>query len=174
MPEDRCHLSGLAVVLRHRTRPVGPAARVERDPFPPWRANGDAERQAPARKYWYAALAVRVRRHHVPDPGPGLRVDPDLDTAEPLAEWPGFDRGLDRLGDILFVGLSRIRDRPGGGPPIAVKPETLVFVSRRWGGGRAASWPFWHGGMLGIGDDPHRRAQVLPGRAFWCEETAEE
>jgi len=33
---------------------------------------------------------------------------------------------------------------------------------------------FRHGGMLGVDNDIHRRALVLPGRAFWHEETADE
>jgi hypothetical protein len=33
---------------------------------------------------------------------------------------------------------------------------------------------FRHGGMLGVDDDIHRRALVLPGHAFWHEETVDE
>jgi hypothetical protein len=39
---------------------------------------------------------------------------------ETLAQLPGFTPGFDRFGDVLFVGLSHIRDR--------VLPETSSIL----------------------------------------------
>jgi uncharacterized protein (TIGR03032 family) len=201
MPEDRCHLNGLAVV---QDRVAFATAFARSDQPRGWRDTrflSGVLMEVPSGRLVLDDLCMPHSPRvfdgvlHVLDSGTGrvLRVDPDRGTAEPLAELPGFTRGLDRLGDILFVGLSRIRDRPGGGPPIAAKRDALICgvaaLERRQG--RLLGYikldesyeevfdvkvlpNFRHGGMLGIDDDAHRDALVLPGRAFWREKTAEE
>ena len=37
-------------------------------------------------------------------------VDPSTGRYEPIAEVPGFTRGLDFAGDLAFVGLSQVRE----------------------------------------------------------------
>ena len=37
-------------------------------------------------------------------------VDPNTGRYEPIAEVPGFTRGLDFAGDLAFVGLSQVRE----------------------------------------------------------------
>jgi uncharacterized protein (TIGR03032 family) len=198
MPEDRCHLNGLAVA---GDRIVYATAFAQADQPRGWserRFTGGVLMEVPSGRVVLDDLCMphspRVfdGQLHVLDSGTGrvLRVDPGRQTVEPLAELPGFTRGFDRYGDILFVGLSRIRrrDQPGGGPPIAAKPDELVCgvaaVERQHG--RILGYfkfddtydeifdikvlpNFQRGGMLSVDDDGHRRALVLPGRAFWGE-----
>jgi uncharacterized protein (TIGR03032 family) len=133
---------------------------------------------------------------YVLDSGTGrvLRVEPQRHSAKPLAELSGFTRGLDCAGDVLFVGLSRIRARPERTPPpIAAKGDALICgvaaVDRR--DGRVLGYikfddsyeevfdvkalpNFRRGGILSARDDRHRRSLVLPGRAFWGEERKKE
>jgi uncharacterized protein (TIGR03032 family) len=202
MPEDRCHLNGLAVA---DNRIVYATAFAQSDQPRGWsetRFAGGVLMQVPSGKLVLDDLCMphspRVfdGQLHVLDSGTGrvLRVAPERRTAELLAELPGFTRGFDRVGDVLFVGLSRIRrDRPGGVPPIAAKGDELVCgvaaVERRQG--RILGYlrfddtydeifdikvlpNFRRGGMLSVNDDGHRRALVLPGRAFWGEKIERE
>jgi uncharacterized protein (TIGR03032 family) len=37
-------------------------------------------------------------------------IDPDTGRYEPIAEVPGFTRGLDFAGNLAFVGLSQVRE----------------------------------------------------------------
>ena len=41
--------------------------------------------------------------------GEVVRVDPEARKYETIARLPGFVRGMDRIGQYLFVGLSKIR-----------------------------------------------------------------
>jgi uncharacterized protein (TIGR03032 family) len=197
MPEDRCHLNGLAVADDRIAYATAFTATDRPRGWSGTRFSGGVLMHVPSGKVVLGDLCMPHSPRlfdgelHVLDSGTGrvLRVDPERGSAEPLAELPGFTRGLDRFGDVLFVGLSRIRgDRPGGEPPIAAKRDQLVCgvaaVERRQG--RILGYlkfidsydeifdvkvlpDFQRGGMLGIDDDGHRRALVLPGRAFWAD-----
>jgi len=201
MPEDRCHLNGLAVAQDRIAYATAFAPSDQPRGWSETRFRSGVLMEVPSGRLVLDNLCMPHSPRvfdgvlHVLDSGTGrvLRVDPDRGTAEPLAELPGFARGMDRLGDVLFVGLSRIRDRPGERPPIATKHDALICgvaaLERRQG--RLLGYikfdesyeevfdvkvlpNFRHGGILGIDDDVHRRALVLPGRAFWREETSEE
>ena len=37
-------------------------------------------------------------------------IDPNTGKYEPIAEVPGFTRGLDFAGNLAFVGLSQVRE----------------------------------------------------------------
>ncbi len=195
MPEDRCHLNGLAVA---DNRTVYATAFAPSDEPCGWREarfTTGVLMEVPSGKLAFEGLCMphspRIfdGQLHVLDSGTGrvLRVDPQRRTAQPLVELPGFTRGLDRLGDVLFVGLSRIRARPNSAPPpIAAKYDGLVCgvaaVDRRQGRILGSIKfdetydeifdvkvlpNFRRGGILSVQDEGHRRALVLPGRAFW-------
>jgi uncharacterized protein (TIGR03032 family) len=201
MPEDRCHLNGLAVAQDRIAYATAFAASDQPRGWNETRLRSGVLMEVPSGRLVLDNLCMPHSPRvfdgvlHVLDSGNGrvLRVDPDRGSAETLAELPGFTRGLDRFGDVLFVGLSRIRDRPGERPPIATKHDALICgvaaLERRQG--RLLGYikfdesyeevfdvkvlpNFRHGGMLGIDNDVHRRALVLPGRAFWGEKTADE
>jgi uncharacterized protein (TIGR03032 family) len=117
-PEDRCHLNGLAMV---DGRPRYVTALGDTDSPAGWRANkarggvlidvssGETIARGlsmPHSPRWYAG------RLWLLESGTGTFGAVDLDTGryEPIAELPGFTRGLDFLGPYAFIGLSQVRE----------------------------------------------------------------
>jgi uncharacterized protein (TIGR03032 family) len=117
-PTDRCHLNGLALV-DGRARYV--TALGETDEPAGWRANkakggivmdvdsGEVITRGlsmPHSPRWYAG------RLWVCESGAGTLgfIDPRTGRYEPIAEVPGFTRGLDFAGGLAFVGLSQVRE----------------------------------------------------------------
>ena len=135
-PTDRCHLNGLGMV---DGRPRYVTALGETDEPAGWRANkakggilmdvssGEVITRGlsmPHSPRWYAG------RLWVCESGAGTLgfIDPSTGRYEPIAEVPGFTRGLDFAGNLAFVGLSQVR-------------ESAVFsgipITERLGGRRA-------------------------------------
>ncbi len=117
-PTDRCHLNGLAMV---DGRPRYVTALGETDEPAGWRANkarggilidvasGEVMTRGlsmPHSPRWYAG------RLWVCESGAGTFgfIDPNSRKYEPIAEVPGFTRGLDFAGSLAFVGLSQVRE----------------------------------------------------------------
>jgi uncharacterized protein (TIGR03032 family) len=117
-PTDRCHLNGLGLV---DGRPRYVTALGETDAPAGWRAGKarggllmDVERgeiltrglSMPHSPRWHAG------RLWVCESGAGTLgfVDPGTGRYEPVAQMPGFTRGLDFAGDLAFVGLSQVRE----------------------------------------------------------------
>ena len=125
-PTDRCHLNGLGMVdgrpIRHRAGRDRRAAGLAGEQGQGRHRDGRRLRRGHLPRAIDAAFAALVRR-----PALGLRVglgtlgyvDPASGTYEPIAEVPGFTRGLDFAGDLAFVGLSQVpRDAVFSGIPI--------------------------------------------------------
>jgi uncharacterized protein (TIGR03032 family) len=117
-PTDRCHLNGLAMV---DGRPRFVTALGETDEPAGWRANkarggilmevesGEVITRGlsmPHSPRWYAG------RIWVCESGAGTFgfVDERTGRYQPIAEVPGFTRGLDFAGNLAFVGLSQVRE----------------------------------------------------------------
>jgi uncharacterized protein (TIGR03032 family) len=117
-PTDRCHLNGLGMV---DGRPRYVTALGETDTPGGWRGNkakggvlldidsGEVMTRGlsmPHSPRWYAG------RLWVCESGAGTLGYVDLNTGkyEPIAEVPGFTRGLDFAGNLAFVGLSQVRE----------------------------------------------------------------
>jgi uncharacterized protein (TIGR03032 family) len=117
-PTDRCHLNGLAMV---DGRPRYVTALGKTDSHDGWRAtkatggilmdveSGEvitAGLSMPHSPRWYDG------RLWVCESGAGTLGYVDLSTGkyEPIAELPGFTRGLDFVGNFAFVGLSQVRE----------------------------------------------------------------
>jgi Domain of unknown function (DUF4915) len=117
-PEDRCHLNGLGLVdgsIRYVT------ALGETDTAGGWRANkknGGILLEVPS-----GAVPLRgLSMPHSPrwyqgklwllESGTGTlgSVSRADSRYEPIAELPGFTRGLDFHGNLAFVGLSQVRE----------------------------------------------------------------
>jgi uncharacterized protein (TIGR03032 family) len=116
--EDRCHLNGLGVVdgqVRYVT------ALGETDTNGGWRANkknGGILMEVPSG----AVLLRGLSMPHSPrwyrgklwllESGTGTigTVDPSAGRYHPIAELPGFSRGLDFYGELAFIGLSQVRE----------------------------------------------------------------
>jgi uncharacterized protein (TIGR03032 family) len=117
-PTDRCHLNGLGMV---EGRPRYVTALGQTDEPAGWRSNKasggiliDVDRgeviaqglSMPHSPRWHAG------RLWVCESGTGTLgyIDPNTSKYEPIAEVPGFTRGLDFAGDFAFVGLSQVRE----------------------------------------------------------------
>jgi len=178
MPEDRCHLNGIAAA-NDRIAYVTMLARSDA-------ARGWSDVRKDGGLLMDVASGEAILEGLSMPHSPRLRVDAAARSAVTLAELPGFTRGADCLGDVMFVGLSRIRDRARIPLPIHVKRDQLICgiaaVDRKQG--RTLGWlrfddsyeevfdvkvlpSFCRGATLGVEDSRHRRALVLPGRAFW-------
>ena len=138
-PEDRCHLNGLAM---RDGKPRYVTALGETDTRGGWRANKvsggllmDVESgeimlrglSMPHSPRWYAG------KLWVLESGKGSLAHVDLATGElrSVASLPGFTRGIDFVGPIAFIGLSKVR-------------ETAVFsglpITRDWAERQCGVW----------------------------------
>ncbi|GAB7537859.1 TIGR03032 family protein [Burkholderia sp. 3C] len=134
-PDDRCHLNGMAfhdgkvryvTALAHSDAPFGWRERM---------ADGGIVMEVPSGRVIASGLSMphspRVigGRLHVLEGGRGavLQIDPQTGARRVLATLPGFTHGLAEYGGVLFVGLSRLRERRGPqGLPIEAASSELV------------------------------------------------
>jgi len=117
-PEDRCHLNGLAMRDGH---PRYVTALGETDSMGGWRVNKadggvlldvDSDEvlqrglSMPHSPRWYRD------RLWVLESGKGTLsvVEPRSNTLRTIARLPGFTRGIDFIGPLAFVGLSKVRE----------------------------------------------------------------
>jgi uncharacterized protein (TIGR03032 family) len=132
--EDRCHLNGLAVV---DDRPAYITALGETDTANGWRANkprGGCLMEISSGEVISRGLSMpHSPRWHdgrlwLLESGTGqlVQVDPATGHREPVAELPGFARGLALYGHYGFVGLSKIRATSSmDGVPLAARRGEL-------------------------------------------------
>ncbi len=125
--EDRCHLNGLAM---EAGRPRYLTAHAATDTPGGWRADkasGGCVIDVPSGEVAARGFAMphspRLRdgKLWLLNSGQGRlsTVDPLTGREEPVAQLPGYTRGLTFLGPYAFVGLSKIRERSVfGGLPI--------------------------------------------------------
>jgi uncharacterized protein (TIGR03032 family) len=117
-PDDRCHLNGLGF---RDGRPRYATALGRNDVAGGWRpekARGGVLMDIPTREIIVAGLSMpHSPRWHdgrlwVCESGSGTIgiVDEARGRYEPVAELPGFTRGLDFAGPLAFVGLSQVRE----------------------------------------------------------------
>lgn len=120
VPEDRCHLNGLALA-EDGSRPLWVTALAESDRDQGWRDDrigGGCLVHVPSGDVVLRGLAMphspRLYRGvlHLLDSGRGqlLRFDVASGRPQVVAQLPGFTRGLDCFAGHAFVGLSRIRE----------------------------------------------------------------
>jgi uncharacterized protein (TIGR03032 family) len=138
-PEDRCHLNGLALAENERgaLTPQYVTALAETDTAQGWRPNKVASGclihvptgQTVARGF---AMPHSPRLYQekvwLLDSGTGrlVTVDPATAAVQPVAELPGYTRGLAFHDHFAFVGLSQIRQTAAfGGMPIAERRQPL-------------------------------------------------
>jgi uncharacterized protein (TIGR03032 family) len=134
-PQDRCHLNGLA---SDGVQPRYVTALACTDTPEGWRptkatsgcvldvSNGAAVARGLAMPH---SPRLYDNRLWVLDSGRGLLtlVEPEKERVVPIAQVPGYTRGLAFFGPYAFVGLSRIREsNVFGGLPIAERREELV------------------------------------------------
>src|SRR3954451_21377747 len=117
-PTDRCHLNGLGMV---DGRPRYVTALGETDEPAGWRGNkarggivmdvasGEVITRGlsmPHSPRWYGGRLWGC------EAGAGTfgYIDPNTGKYAPIAEVPGFTRGLDFAGNLAFIGLSQVRE----------------------------------------------------------------
>jgi uncharacterized protein (TIGR03032 family) len=117
-PEDRCHLNGMGLVdgqVRYAT------ALGETNTAGGWRANkrdGGILMDVPSSQIIARGLAMPHSprwydgRLWLLESGAGTigTVDPTSGRYRPIAELPGYTRGLSFHGPLAFVGLSQVRE----------------------------------------------------------------
>jgi uncharacterized protein (TIGR03032 family) len=170
--EDRCHLNGLALA---DGRPRYVTALGETDTPDGWRpgkAGGGCVLDVPAGTVVARGLSMpHSPRFHqgslwLLESGRGrlLRADPVSGRTEPVAELPGYTRGLAFADRFAFVGLSRIRETSTfGGLPLAERLKDLkcgVWVVDV-GSGQTVALLEFEKGVEEIFD-----VQLLPGLRF--------
>jgi uncharacterized protein (TIGR03032 family) len=117
-PTDRCHLNGLGLV---DGRPRYVTALGASDEPAGWRANkakGGILMDVTTGEIITRGLSMpHSPRWHagklwVCESGAGTLgfIEPDTGRYRPIAEVPGFTRGLDFAGNLAFVGLSQVRE----------------------------------------------------------------
>jgi len=138
-PDDRCHLNGLGL---REGRPRYATALGATDSAAGWRpqkARGGVLIDVPSGEIIIGGLSMphSPRWHRgrlwVCESGTGTIgvVDEEAGRYDPLAELPGFTRGLEFVGRYAFVGLSQVRETDVfSGVPIS---ERLVESERSCG-----------------------------------------
>lgn len=122
VPEDRCHLNGLAM---SDDEPLYVTALSQTDTHDGWRAfktNGGVLIHVPSNKIILENLAMphspRVYNGKVyvllSATGQLLKFDPDTNQKEIVADLGGFVRGMSKIENYLFIGLSKIRKTSSG------------------------------------------------------------
>jgi uncharacterized protein (TIGR03032 family) len=117
-PTDRCHLNGLGMVSG---RPRYVTALGETDAPAGWRENkahGGLLMDVSCGEVIVRGLSMphsprwHAGRLWVCESGAGTLgfVDPATSRYTPIAEMPGFTRGLEFAGGLAFVGLSQVRE----------------------------------------------------------------
>lgn len=135
VPEDRCHLSGLAMDGGSPAYVTAHAATDTRDGWREHKAGGgvviDVATGEPFARGFTMPHSPRIARGAlwVCDSGEGalLRVDRASGERTVIAKLPGFTRGLCLTGRHALVGLSKIREaKVFGGLAIAAYLPQLV------------------------------------------------
>lgn len=130
-PTDNCHLNGLALV-DHKPKYI--TALGTTDTAGGWRASKatggilmDAENQEIILHNLGMPHSPRLYGNHLfallSATGEVIVVDPLKGKFDVVQKFNGFVRGMDRLGDYLFIGLSKLRtsSKAFGDLPIAAK-----------------------------------------------------
>lgn len=130
--EDRCHLSGLAMNGDTPAFVTMHAATDTAEGWRPVKRDGGIIMEIATGKVIASGLAMphspRIYdgKLWVLESGVGRLSIVDIETGElqPVAEFPGFTRGLDFAGPFAFIGLSQVRETAVfSGIPIADAAE---------------------------------------------------
>jgi uncharacterized protein (TIGR03032 family) len=171
-PEDRCHLNGLAL---SEGKPQYVTALAETDTPAGWRPHKvtsgcliHVPTGAMVARGFAMPHSPRVHQGRVwlLDSGNGrlVVVDPTTGGVAPVAELPGYMRGLAFHESLAFVGLSRVRETSTfGGMPIAARRSELkcgIAIVDLGTGGQVAHLEF----LSGV--EEIFAVQVLPGIRF--------
>lgn len=116
-PQDYCHLNGMVV---ENGQPKYLTALGKTSEPKGWRArkgNGGILIDAGTQDLILENLPMPHSPRQYPEglfallsaTGELIRIDPNKNSYETVHRFDGFTRGLDRIGDFLFIGLSKLR-----------------------------------------------------------------
>lgn len=198
-PDDRCHLNGLATDAQGAPRFATMLGATDTaEGWRPGRVRGGVLMSVPDGRVVLDGLCMPHSPRLVDgellllNSGAGevLRLRAGGAAPEVLARLDGYARGLVVQGDLLFVGLSRLRDRHGAGRdplPVEASGQALhcgvAVLDRR--SGRVLGRLLLSGdvnevadiallggagrhGLLSHTDPMHRDALALPDQGFWA------
>lgn len=199
-PEDRCHLNGLAL---EEGRPRWVTALGATDAAAGWRdgkEKGGVLVDVPSGEVVLSGLPMPHSPRVVDGAlyallsatGEVIAVDPGRGSYDVVHRVDGFARGLAHAGDHLFVATSRFREHHAFGD-LALPRDGRAFcgvtVLHRPTGALVGELRFLRSceeiydvqvlagrrrpGILGLGDDTHRRALSTPHQTFWAVEREE-
>lgn len=199
VPEDRCHLNGLA--LDHEGNPAYVTALGTGDTAKQWRENrlgGGAIIHVPTGEVVLSGLPMP----HSPRLYDGKLYftlaatgefcigDPATGTYDVINRVPGFARGLAKQGDYVFIGHSKLRKKHlFGDLTIAQRNPVAGMQVLHLPSGAIAGGIHYHTsceeiydvhvlegmrrpGILGVEDQMHRRAIQLAVHGYWASEPA--
>jgi uncharacterized protein (TIGR03032 family) len=200
VPEDRCHLNGLAMV---GGKPEWVTALGRTNAAGAWR-EGRLERGVLMHVATGEVAIDGLGMPHSPrvydgsvfflnsSTGELCRADPGEGRWSAIARFPGFLRGLARLGPWLFVGMSRVRRKHlFSGMPVAERETHAGIGIVHLPSGRTAGIIRYHSSCEEIYDvqvlpglvrpnilnhttPTYRRALVTPTESFWAAEGSPE
>ncbi len=137
-PQDRCHLNGMAM---HEGEPLYVSALSQTDTPDGWRAHktdGGVLIHVPTNKIVVDGLAMpHSPRYYdgkvyvlLSASGQLLCYDPEKNTSDIVADLGGFVRGMSKVDNYLFIGLSKIRKTSKGFKdlPIADKANSAGVI----------------------------------------------
>lgn len=193
-PEDRCHLNGVAM---KNGKPKYVSALGQTNTKEGWRANklgGGLIMDVESNEVVVSGLSMPHSPRLYDDElyvllsasGELIKVDKKRGTYEVINQMNGFVRGMDRIGDYLFVGLSKIRTTSSAfrDLPIAKKSVFCGLVVIYLPMGNVVGHIKYESsveelydvkilpelrrpGILSPNQDVHKRALVLPNTSFW-------
>lgn len=195
VPEDRCHLNGMAM---KNGSPEYVTALGTSDSAFGWRANkakGGVLIHVPSGEILTEGLAMphspRIEGNKLfvllSATGELISVDQQSGKYDVMTKIPGFVRGMSRYGNLLFIGLSKMRKSSPTFKDLPIAQESVfpgvVIVDANTGNilGHIKyensleeiydikiidNMP--RPGILGVNTDDHRNGLSLPNQGFWA------
>lgn len=134
VPEDRCHLNGVAIVNERPAYVTALGTTDLRDGWRTTKGHGGCVVDIVHNQVICSGLSMpHSPRYHegrlwILESGTGslLRLDPESERPQTITHLPGFARGLAIKGSWAFIGLSKIRPTSVmDGVPLAASRESL-------------------------------------------------
>lgn len=195
VPEDRCHLNGMAM---KDGQPEYVTALGSTDTGFGWRANkkdGGVLIHVPTGEVITSGLAMphspRLEGNKLfvllSATGELISVDQQTGKYDVMTKIPGFVRGMSRYGNLLFIGLSKMRKSSPTFNDLPIAQESVfpgVVIVDAHTGKIVGHIKYENSleeiydikiipnmprpGILGVNTDDHRNGLSLPNQGFWA------